>query len=75
MVIGRTDADVNVDDPEVSRRHAALEIFGEKVTLVDMGSTNGTLVGDEPITEAELENQSEFSIGGSTLMLILTPKT
>ena len=75
VVIGRTDADVNVDDPEVSRRHAALEIFGEKVTLVDMGSTNGTLVGDEPITEAELENQSEFSIGGSTLMLILTPKT
>jgi predicted Zn finger-like uncharacterized protein len=74
VVIGRSDADINVDDPEVSRQHAALEIFGDKVTLVDMGSTNGTLVDDEPITEAALENQSEFSIGGSTLMLILTAK-
>ena len=73
VVIGRSDADINVDDPEVSRQHAALEIFGDKVALVDMGSTNGTLVDDETITEALLENQSEFSIGGSTLMLILTP--
>ncbi len=74
VVIGRADADVNVDDPEVSRQHAALEVFGEKVTLVDLGSTNGTLVADEPIREAPLENQSEFSIGGSTLMLILAAK-
>ncbi|HYK43425.1 MAG TPA: FHA domain-containing protein [Thermoanaerobaculia bacterium] len=74
VVIGRSDADIAIDDPEVSRQHAALEIYGDKVTLVDMGSTNGTLVDDEPVTEAALENQSEFSIGGSTLMLILTPK-
>ncbi|MDQ6894479.1 MAG: FHA domain-containing protein [Acidobacteriota bacterium] len=74
VVIGRSDADINVDDPEVSRQHAALEIFGDKVTLIDLGSTNGTLVGDEPVTEAAIENQAEFSIGGSTLMLILTPK-
>jgi predicted Zn finger-like uncharacterized protein len=75
VVIGRSDSDINVDDPEVSRQHAALEISGEKVTLVDLGSMNGTLVGDEPVQEAVLENQSEFSIGGSTLMLILTPRT
>ncbi len=73
VVIGRSDADINVDDPEVSRQHAALEIFGEKVTLIDMGSTNGTIVGEEQVQEAALENHSEFSIGGSTLMLILTP--
>lgn len=74
VVIGRSDSDINVDDPEVSRQHAALEIAGDKVTLIDLGSTNGTLIDDEPIQEAALENQSEFSIGGSTLMLILTAK-
>ncbi len=72
VVIGRHDADINVDDPEISRQHAALEIAGEKVTLVDLGSTNGTFMGEEPVKEAPIENQGEFSIGGSTLMLIIT---
>ncbi len=63
VVIGRHDADINVDDPEIS---------GDEVTLVDLGSTNGTLMGEEPVKECPIENQSEFSIGGSTLMLIVT---
>ena len=74
VVIGRHDADINVDDPEISRQHAAVEIAGERAMLVDLGSTNGTFVGDGPVSEAPLENQSEFTIGGSTLMLIVTPK-
>ncbi len=72
VVIGRHDADINVDDPEISRQHAALEIAGEKVMLVDLGSTNGTFMGEEPVKECPIENQGEFSIGGSTLMLIIT---
>lgn len=72
VIIGRHDADINVDDPEISRQHAALEISGEKVTLVDLGSTNGTFMGEEAVKEAPIENQGEFSIGGSTLMLIMT---
>ena len=72
VVIGRHDADINVDDPEISRQHAALEISGERVTLVDLGSTNGTFMGEEPVKEAAIENQGEFSLGASTLMLIVT---
>ncbi len=72
VVIGRHDADINVDDPEVSRQHAALEISGEKVTLVDLESTNGTFVAEQLIKEAPIENQGEFTVGGSTLMLIVT---
>jgi len=74
VVIGRHDADINVDDPEVSRQHAALEIANDKVLLVDLGSTNGTFMGDAPVKEASIENQGEFTIGGSTLMLIVTPR-
>ena len=74
VVIGRQDADINVDDPEISRQHAALEVSGEKVTLVDLGSTNGTFMAEEPVQTSPIENQGEFSIGGSTLMLIITPR-
>jgi predicted Zn finger-like uncharacterized protein len=72
VVIGRQGADLNVDDPEISRAHAALEIAGDRVTLVDLGSTNGTYIGEEQIAEAPLENQAEFTVGGTTLMLIVT---
>lgn len=74
IVIGRSDADINVDDPEVSRQHAAIEVSGDRVTLVDLGSTNGTYVNSEAVNELPIENQAEFSVGGSTLMLIVTPK-
>lgn len=74
VVLGREDVDLALDDPEVSRQHAAIEVAGDRVTVVDLGSANGTHVGDEPVAEAPLENQSEFTIGASTLMLIVTPQ-
>lgn len=73
IVIGRDEVDLVLDDPEVSRQHAAIEVAGENVTVVDLGSANGTVVGVGPVSDAPLENQSEFSVGGSTLMLIVTP--
>lgn len=71
-VIGRDGVDVALDDPEISRQHAAIEVAGDRVTVVDLGSSNGTLVADQPVVEAPLENHGEFTIGGSTLMLIVT---
>jgi predicted Zn finger-like uncharacterized protein len=72
IVIGRQDADFVLEDPEISRHHSAIEVAGELVTLVDLDSTNGTFIGEQAIRDAPLSNQQEFSIGGSTLMLIVT---
>jgi len=72
VVIGRQDSDIVLEDAEISRTHSAIEVAGERVTLVDLESTNGTFVGEEQIREAPLSHQQEFSIGGSTLMLIMT---
>jgi pSer/pThr/pTyr-binding forkhead associated (FHA) protein len=47
-------------------------VRGDDILLLDLGSTNGTFVGDQAVSQAPLENQSEFTIGGSTLMLIVT---
>ena len=72
IVIGRQEADFVLEDPEISRNHSAIEVAGDRVTLIDLQSTNGTFIGDEAIREAPLGHQQEFSIGGSTLMLIVT---
>jgi predicted Zn finger-like uncharacterized protein len=73
VVIGREGVDLSLEDPEISRQHAAIEVAGDLVTVVDLGSANGTLIGDTQVVEAPLENHGEFTIGGSTLMLIVTP--
>jgi len=73
VFLGRgTAADIRLADAEASRRHAMIEIRGEKVTLVDLGATNGTFVDGERIERYDLSNQSEFTLGSTTLMLIVT---
>jgi predicted Zn finger-like uncharacterized protein len=75
VVIGRTGSDIPLSDSEISRAHAAIEIEDDVMTLVDLGSTNGTFVGGNRIESAELENYGEFEVGGTTLMLIVTGET
>ena len=72
VVIGRTGSDVALSDAEISRAHAALEVEDDDVTLVDLGSTNGTYVNGSRVEKAPLENYGEFEVGGTTLMLIVT---
>jgi predicted Zn finger-like uncharacterized protein len=71
-IIGRSGADINIDDPEASRQHASLEIFGDHAILRDMGSTNGTYVEADRIEQQVLNNQMEFRIGSHVLMFIVT---
>ncbi len=70
--LGRTGCDVNLNDPECSRQHAVVEIFGERIILRDLDSTNGTFVDIERIQQVELANHAEFRIGSHVLMLIVT---
>ncbi len=70
--IGRSGADINLDDPEASRSHAALEIMGENALLRDLGSTNGTFIEMDRIEQHQLGNQMEFRIGSHVLMFIVT---
>lgn len=49
MVIGRrADQDIVLNDPSVSRAHARIEIALDGVAIVDLGSTNGTLLNGRP---------------------------
>ncbi|HEV7557767.1 MAG TPA: FHA domain-containing protein, partial [Kofleriaceae bacterium] len=45
IVIGRSHScEVFLDDQQVSRRHAEIRADGDRLTIVDLGSHNGTLL-------------------------------
>ena len=72
-VIGRGGCDVILNDTEVSRGHAQIEIRDTNYTLRDLKSTNGTYINEQNIHAAPLDNRTEFRVG-STIMMFLTTK-
>ena len=75
VTIGRS-GDLTISDTEASRLHAVIEVRESVIRLEDLNSTNGTLVdGEKIIGPVELTNQSEFQIGGTTIMLIVTDES
>jgi predicted Zn finger-like uncharacterized protein len=74
VVLGRAEADVEINDPEVSRWHCAVEVKGEAVRLRDLDSTNGTFFNGERVRAAELGHLSQFRIGASVVLVTITPK-
>ncbi|MET7396141.1 FHA domain-containing protein [Dactylosporangium sp. NPDC005572] len=60
---GSGAAAVVLDDRDVSRRHARLELVGDEVVLTDLGSTNGTYVNDERVARRVLAPGDLLRIG------------
>ena len=68
VVIGRQDScDVVLDDPTVSRQHAAVRRNGDAFELHDLGSRNGTRVNGLGITSTRLVDGDELLIGAVPL--------
>ena len=68
LTIGRAlDNDIILESAEVSRHHARIEYRGSGFTIVDLGSTNGTLVNGVASTEHELEHGDRITMGNITL--------
>lgn len=73
VTIGRAGPDIVIPDQESSRQHAELSIRDGHYFLRDLDSRNGTWVeGRKTEGEVEIFNQSEFRVGATTLMLIVT---
>ncbi len=75
VMLGRADVDIVVDDPEISRKHCALEVHGVGARLIDLGSRNGTFVNEKRVDMSELQHLSEFHIGRNTFLFTITDKT
>jgi hypothetical protein len=70
VIVGRSkEADVLVDDPNVSRKHAAIYWNNGRVMIDDLGSTNGTMVNGYPVTRTMLRPTDVVAIGESRLMV------
>ena len=74
VVLGRGTADVVIDDPEISRRHALVRVVGERVVIDDLDSMNGTWVNGQRITDTvELRPGDVVRLGSSVFELQVEP--
>ncbi|MBO0812437.1 MAG: DUF3662 domain-containing protein [Microlunatus sp.] len=77
LVIGRgTEADLRINDPGISRRHAQIRVAARgsslDIEIVDLGSTNGVLVDGRRVQRAPIGEGTRIEIG-NTRMLVHTP--
>lgn len=73
--VGRSaDADVPLDDPDVSRLHCAVTLAADgQVSVMDLGSTNGTTVDGRPLDgrPVRLSPGSLLRLGESALRVVV----
>jgi hypothetical protein len=82
MVVGRgADADLRINDPGVSRRHAEIRVHARDpddardtgVSVVDLGSTNGMFVNDRRVERAALRDGDTIKVGHTAMTVHLAP--
>jgi pSer/pThr/pTyr-binding forkhead associated (FHA) protein len=72
--IGRAECDVELNDPDVSRRHAVIRLVDAGLAVEDLGSTNGTFVNERRISGiVELAAGDRIRFGNTVWRL--TPMT
>jgi hypothetical protein len=71
ILIGRgTDAAIRLDDDYVSTRHARIGASNDQWFVEDLGSTNGTYIGSQRLSQpTTLQLGSQVRIGKTTLEL------
>lgn len=71
MIIGRSSkCDIQIDQESVSRNHAKIVNNGQSVMIRDLGSTNGTYVNDQLLSEHILRDGDLIQIGRTILKFL-----
>ncbi len=72
FTVGRhSECDLCVPDSLLSREHVVIERFGDVFMISDKGSSNGTLLNGEPLTEPKgLQNGDRLDLGGAVEILV-----
>ena len=71
FTIGRkSDNDISLDDPGISKIHATILTVGNDQVLEDAGSTNGLMVNGEKVAKRILHNNDVVKIGCYNLKYI-----
>jgi hypothetical protein len=68
VTLGRmAESDIVVSDPGASRQHAEIRRQNGQYVLTDLGSTNGTQVNEDTVSERPLEEGDRITIGHTVL--------
>ncbi len=71
LIIGRSsELDIVLVEDMVSRKHAKITIARGKITIEDLGSTNGTFVNGEKVKQSQLKENDRILVGTSILKLV-----
>jgi diguanylate cyclase (GGDEF)-like protein len=71
MILGRSPkAEIRIDAEGISRKHAKLFLRGGHVYIEDCGSTNGTFVNDQQITDTQLHDGDYLKVGDTVLKMV-----
>jgi pSer/pThr/pTyr-binding forkhead associated (FHA) protein len=66
VVVGRSrDVDLQIDNADVSRRHAVIYWSEGSVVVKDLGSTNGTMVNGYPVDSTVVRPSDVIRIGNA----------
>jgi hypothetical protein len=73
-IIGRSaTCQITIDDPLVSREHAKIRVSQDTLTIEDLGSRNGVLVGGKPVKKVvELADGDRIRIGSQEIVVCTT---
>jgi len=75
IALGRSpDSDIVIVDPGISRFHAEIRREGQRWTITDRGSQNGTLVNGRPVVGTEpLSSGDEITLGDAVACFNAAP--
>ena len=74
VILGREDADIALNDQEISRHHCLIEARDGHANLKDLDSTNGTFFDEERVRAAMLQDGAEFRIGTTVMRINFKPR-
>ena len=70
MTIGRSpQADISIDDDQISRIHCVIEWMGDTITIEDKGSTNGTYIDARKVSRSTLQPGVPIQLGYSIMKI------
>ncbi len=68
ITVGRSPQNqIVINNPGISGKHAVFKIEKNKITIEDVGSTNGTFVNNKRITIAEVNHNDKINFGKNYL--------
>ncbi|WP_104136361.1 FtsK/SpoIIIE domain-containing protein [Arthrobacter sp. ZGTC131] len=69
--IGRTNAELTIPDPDLSREHAKIEVSDTAMTILDLDSVNGTEVDGKRVRNAVISTSSVIRCGNTTMSVLV----